>query len=81
LVLWIFSVGLSTAFLTIGAFRFNTPAGIWATIVACFVLIYPSAELLKHFMNRSRVELLKEVKQLQLQVLEIHALLQRQEGK
>ncbi len=73
--LWIFSVCLSTVFLTMGAYRFNTLAGIWSTILAGFVLIYPSAELLKHFINRSRVELLKEVKQLQLEVLEVHALL------
>ncbi|MGO9254907.1 MAG: hypothetical protein ACLQU1_01185 [Bryobacteraceae bacterium] len=35
-------------------------------------------ELLKHFINRARVELLKETKQVQLQVLELHDLLRKQ---
>lgn len=78
--LWIFAVCLSTVFLTFGGYHPNTLLGVWSAIMACFVLIYPSAELLKHFMNRSRVELLKELKQLQLQVLKVHALVQ-EKGK
>ena len=39
---------------------------------ACFFLIWGAVEMLKHFINRSRVELLKEIKQVQLQVLELH---------
>ena len=38
-----------------------------------FCSIYPSVELLKHFINRSRVEILKEMKQVQLQMLELQA--------
>jgi hypothetical protein len=38
--------------------------------VACFSLVV-GAELLKHFINRGRPELLKELKQVQLQVLEL----------
>ena len=38
-----------------------------------FFVIYGAVELLKHFINRSRVDLLKEIKQLQLQVLELQA--------
>lgn len=71
--LWIFSVALSTAFLMLGGQHVNTNVGLYFGIWACFVLIYPSVEILKHFINRSRVEVLKEVKQLQLQVLELHA--------
>src|SRR5271165_1320118 len=71
--LWLFMVALSTAFLLLGGLRSGTPLGLYFEILACFCLIYPSVELLKHFINRSRVELLKEVKQVQLQVLELHA--------
>jgi len=75
--LWLFMVALSTAFLLLGGLRSGTPLGLYFEILACFCLIYPSVELLKHFINRSRVELLKEVKQLQLQVLELQASLRK----
>jgi hypothetical protein len=75
--LWLFMVALSTAFLLLGGLRSGTPLGLYFEILACFVLIYPAVELLKHFINRSRVELLKEVKQLQLQVLELQAFLRK----
>ncbi len=75
--LWLFMVALSTAFLLLGGLRSGTPLGLYFEILACFCLIYPSVELLKHFINRSRVELLKEVKQVQLQVLELQASLRK----
>lgn len=75
--LWLFMVALSTAFLLVGGLRPGTPLGLYFEILACFCLIYPSVELLKHFINRSRVELLKEVKQVQLQVLELQASLRK----
>jgi hypothetical protein len=36
-------------------------------VFALFFLVPAADELLKHFINRSRVELLKEIKQVQLQ--------------
>jgi hypothetical protein len=71
--LWVFMAGLSTVFLVLGGQHLDKPVGLWFGTLACFWLIYPSVELLKHFINRSRVELLKEVKQIQLQVLELQA--------
>jgi hypothetical protein len=41
------------------------------------MLIYGAAELTKYFINRARVELLKETKQVQLQVLELHDLVRK----
>jgi hypothetical protein len=79
--LWLFMVGLSTAFLCLGGKSIHTPLGPYFTTLAGFVLIYPSVELLKHFINRSRVEVLKEVKQLQLQVLELQASLEGTGGE
>jgi hypothetical protein len=80
-VLWVFMVGLSTVFLVLGGQHLDKPLGLWFGTLACFWLIYPSVELLKHFINRSRVEVLKEVKQLQLQVLEIQASLQDKDAR
>ncbi len=79
--LWVFMVGLSTVFLVLGGRHLDKPVGLWFGTLACFLLIYPSVELLKHFINRSRVEILKEVKQVQLQVLELQASLAKQGEK
>ncbi|HUK15974.1 MAG TPA: hypothetical protein VLW65_06145 [Bryobacteraceae bacterium] len=68
--LWVYAVLLGTAFLWLGAdTRHATTLGFYAI----FALIFGAVELLKHFINRSRVELLKEIKQVQLQVLELQA--------
>ena len=75
--LWLFGVALSTAFLFLGGQRLSTPKGPWFGSLACFMLLYPAVELLKHFINRTRVELLKETKQVQLQLLELHELLRK----
>ena len=75
--MWIYLVVLSTAFLWIGGKKLATPVGLWFGILACFWLLFGMVFLVKHFINRSRVELLKEVKQVQLQVLELHALLNK----
>jgi hypothetical protein len=51
--------------------KLDTPKAAWFGTLACFWLLVGATELLKHFINRSRVELLKEIKQVQLQVLEV----------
>lgn len=50
-----------------------TPHGHLAEMVWLFFAIYAAVEVLKLFISRSRVELLKEIKQLQLQVLALQA--------
>lgn len=55
-----------------------TAAALQVGAFAFLLLIYGAVELLKHFINRARVELLKETKQVQLQVLELHELVRRQ---
>jgi hypothetical protein len=74
-VIWFFVVGLGTVLLTGAGMKLGTTKAALAAYIgtfACFFLIYGAVELLKHFINRSRVELLKEIKQVQLQVLELH---------
>jgi hypothetical protein len=73
--IWIFCVGLSAAFLWFGDRRGHDAARTaWYGSLACFWLIYGAVDLLKYFINRNRVELMKEVKQVQLQILELHEL-------
>src|SRR5262245_57838508 len=54
------------------------PAPFWV-IVVCFILLGASFEILKYFIERSRVEVLKEVKGLQLPRLELQEQLQQRE--
>ena len=73
-VLWIFLVAVCTAFLVVGGMRPNTPLGTWFGVLACFWMIFGAVELLKHFINRSRVETLKEIKGVELRLLELQDL-------
>ena len=77
--LWFLTVVAGTVLLYHGGLsaELNTPRAAWYGSLACYVLIYGAVELLKHFINRSRVELLKEVKQVQVQVLELQERLGR----
>ena len=75
--LWIFCVGLGTSYLWFGGAKLDTPKAAWFGCLACFWLLIGAVELLKHFINRSRLELLKEVKQVQLQVLELQEALHK----
>jgi hypothetical protein len=76
---WISVVALSAALFWGGGGSQATGAA-WRGAMACFWLVFGAVELLKYFINRARVELLRETKQVQLQVLELHALM-RAEGK
>ena len=72
-VLWIYGVTIFTAYLLVSGFYRPTPERVWLVglISIGSVLFYGAIELVKHFINRSRVEILKELKQLELRVLEI----------
>jgi hypothetical protein len=68
--LWIFAVVLAAAW-TVGASSLPlTPARVWVGLMFVALLIWGSAELLKSFINRARVDLLKEIKEAELRLLE-----------
>ncbi len=79
--IWVWVVLLGTGLLLLGGRLAEKPsnagtvANLGTTIL--FFLIAGAVELLKYFINRNRVELLKEIKQVQLQVLELHSLLRK----
>ena len=79
--IWLWVVGMGTALMLLAAMHPEKPRAAWLAAsfgsLACFMLIYGAAELTKYFINRVRVELLKETKQVQLQVLELHDLLRK----
>jgi hypothetical protein len=68
---WLFLVATCTGFLIIGGTHATTPLGVWFGVLACFWFLFGSVELLKHFINRARVDVLREVKGLELRVLEL----------
>ena len=74
---WIFAIAVSAPFLWMAGRHFGTAQGNWFLGLACFWFLFGAIEVVKHVVHQSRVELLKEVKQVQLQVLELHVLLSR----
>ena len=77
-VLWVYLGLLGTALLVIAGRKPNMPVAAYIGTFVCFFMIGGAVELLKHFINRSRVELLKEIKQVQLQVLELQAAMRKE---
>lgn len=72
---WIFCALLATAFIWFSSGGSQAPR---APFLACIFLLLGAVELLKHHVHSAQVELQKEVKQLQVQVLELQAsILQR----
>jgi hypothetical protein len=74
---WIFVIAMSVPFLYMAGANYNTPAGNWFMGWVCFWVLFGAIEIAKYDHNRGRVELLKELKQIQLQVLELQGLLSR----
>jgi hypothetical protein len=72
--LWVYLVLLSTAFLAIGGMRHDTMQGLWFGILACFWFAFGSVFLFKYFMNRDKLEILKELKGIELHLVEIQHL-------
>ncbi len=74
---WIFVVAVSAPFLWMAGTHFNTAEGNWFLGLAGFWVLFGSIEIAKYERNQGRVELLKELKQVQLQILQLHALLSK----
>jgi hypothetical protein len=72
-MLGIFCVISCTAYLWFDPSSVGVSKGPWLGLM--FLLI-GLLEISKYYTNRCRVDLLKEIKQVQLQVLELHALMQ-----
>jgi len=81
--LWVFTIVVSIPFLWMGAQRFGSNAvdeavmGPYFMGCAGFWFLFALVYFVAHSISRSRVELLKEVKQVQVQVLELQELLEK----
>jgi hypothetical protein len=65
---WIFCVASSIAWLWFSPQSAGLPR---APFQACIILIWGGVEVVKHYINACRVDLMKEIKQLQVQVFEL----------
>jgi len=85
--LWVFTIVVSVFFLWAGAQRFGSTAvdeavlGPYFMGCAGFWFLFALVYFVAHSISRSRVELLKEVKQVQVQVLELQASLEKGGGQ
>lgn len=70
---WIFVIVTSVPALYMAGANYGTPQGNWFLGGVLFWVLFGAIEIAKFDQNRGRVELLKEIKQLQLQVLEVLA--------
>ena len=68
---WLFVVLLMTAFMVVGGMSGKVPNWFMPYILGLTLLIGAAVQLLSALLNRSHVELLKEIKGLELQVREI----------
>jgi len=68
---WIFVILVSIPCLIMAGGNYITPAGNWFMGAVYFWVLFGSIEIAKYAHNQARVELLKELKQVQLQVLEL----------
>lgn len=73
---WIVCVVISIGFLWFDGSSSTTPKGPW---LACFTFLLGMMEMLKLFINRCRIDLLKEVKQVELQVLAMRGAMKNDE--
>jgi hypothetical protein len=71
---WIFVVVVSAPFLWMAGTHFNTAEGNWFLGLVGFWVLFGAIEIAKYEHNQGRVELLKELKLVQLQILQLHAL-------
>jgi len=75
--MWVFVALVSAPFLWMAGTHFNTSQGNWFLGLTCFWVLLGAIEVAKYVAQQGRVELLKEMKQIQLQVLELHALINK----
>ena len=72
---WAFVIAFSIPSLYMAGLYYGTAAGNWFLGGTFFWVLFGAIEIAKFAQNQGRVELLKELKQVQLQILELRAAL------
>jgi hypothetical protein len=71
---WIFVVAVSAPFLWMAGTHFNTAEGNWFLGLVGFWVLFGAIEIANYERKQGRVELLKELKLIELQILQLHTL-------
>lgn len=71
--LWIFVVAVALPFLWMGGTHFNTPQGNLFLGLTCFWVLLGAVEVEKYQAQKDKTDLLKEIKQTQLQILQLYS--------
>ncbi len=69
--IFIFLVLLSVTFFTVAGFTENPSQKIWFTCIAIFIAISDATIVLRYHIIRMRLEMMKEIKELQLGIIEL----------
>jgi hypothetical protein len=71
-VIWVMIVLLSTTLLGVGGMRYEGQIkGVELAVQACFWFLFGAVFLLRHMASRDQVAVLKELKGLEMRILEI----------
>ncbi len=68
---WIFLVFLTTAFMLIGGWKHETMTGMWFSLQGIIWFLVGTVFMLMHGFNRLKLDMLKEIKRVELSVLEV----------
>lgn len=79
--MWIFVAVIAAPFLWMAGTHFNTSQGNWFLGLTCFWVLLGAVEVEKYEAHKGRVDLLKEIKQAQLQILQLHTLIREGDAK
>ena len=78
--MWSFVIVVAIPCLWMAGANFGKPEGNWFLGWICVWVLLGAIEVLKYVVNHGRVELLRETKQTQLQILELHALMNKNDA-
>ena len=73
---WIFLVVLTTSFMLIGGWKHETMTGMWFNMQGLFWFLFGAVFLLMHRFSQLNLAMLKEIKQVEVTVLELKESLQ-----
>lgn len=71
IVQWLFIVLLTTAFMMIGGYKHETMTGMWFSLQGIFWFLFGAVFLLMARFSQLQLELLKEIKRVELTALEV----------
>lgn len=77
MVYWLIAVGLFTYCVLHNQHWLDTPRGHISVFTTIMLLICGAVQLLRFAIDRTRIEILKEIKQVQLQMLELQAAVEK----